>query len=454
MAQQRRRVKIAFIGGGSQSWAPTLLRDIVMKKGMDRVDLTIYLLDLSLTRARAIKRLADTCFKQWGVTHARVVASTQADTALKGADFVILAISTGRLEAMRHDLDIPERYGVYHTVGDTAGPGGWARSIRNIPVFRDYARQIKRLAPKAYVLNYTNPMGTLTKVLADELGWSRVVGLCHSVFENYAVLQLILGLDREEDLSLRFGGLNHFFWVLDFSVRGEDGYPLLRKKLGRKPLSSAIARATKDAHGWLSGKHLASSLYEAYGYLPYLGDRHICEFFSSYMTRPELLEAFGIKRTSIADREDSYERADEEIRDWTSGKKVLDPTPSRETAADIMTAILFDRPFTDAVNMVNHGQIPNLPLGAVVETPGYVDGNGFVPLVVGPIPDQPAEVTRPHAEVQLRTVAAALAGDLEAALAALRSDPICAHLPPRDVRKMGLELLEAHREFVDLPLPK
>jgi len=441
-------VKIAFVGGGSQTWAPRLIRDIVFKKEMAKAELEIALLDTHAGRARAIKRLFDALLKKWKVEGVRMYATQEARRALTGADFVLIAISTGGLDAMQHDLAIPERYGIYHTVGDTVGPGGWARALRSIPVFHTYAQQIKKLAPNAYVLNYTNPMGALTKVLSDELGHTRVVGLCHGLFETYEMLRDVLGIKDEHDLKLSFGGLNHFFWVLDIAANGKDGYQLLRSKLRGRTLIQLFDRMSTDAHGWSSRGRLASELFEQYGYLSYIADRHICEFFGGYITSKAMMERFKLVRTSVAERAAHYSQAAQWIADMTAGRGEMGKTPSRETAADIMAAITFDRGFTDVVNMVNVGQMPNLPLGAVVETMGYVDAGGARPLAVGPLPEQLRALCAPHAEVQLRTVTAGLSGDLEEALMALVADPVCACLTASDVKKMGRELLEANRRLL------
>ncbi|MFB3883006.1 MAG: hypothetical protein ACE149_17200 [Armatimonadota bacterium] len=443
-----RRVKIAFVGGGSQSWAPRLIRDIVFHDGLQQAELDLVLLDPHVGRARAIKRLFDALLERWKVARVRISATQDAARALRGADFVLITISTGGLEAMRHDLEIPERYGIYHTVGDTVGPGGWARALRNIPVFHSYAQQIKELAPDAYVLNYTNPMGALTKVLSDELGHSRVIGLCHGLFETFEMLKQVLGVSEERELKLNFGGLNHFFWILGITVGGRDGYELFRRKLRGRTLVELFDRMTEDQHGWSSRGRLASDLYQQYGYLPYIADRHICEFFGCYITDKAVMERYKLVRTSISDRAASYSRAAEWIEELTAGRSQLGKTPSRETAADIMAAIAFDRGFSDVVNMPNIGQIPNLPLGAVVETMGYVDAGGARPLTVGPMPEQLRVLCAPHAEVQLQTVEAGLSGNLEEALMALVADPVCAALPAADVKKMGRELLAANKHHL------
>lgn len=452
MPQTAKSIKLCLIGGGSQHWSPKLIRDIIFKPGMENVAMEFVLLDPSRERAGAIQRLFEARLRDWNVDRVKIRSTADARSGLTGADFVLITIATGRLEAMRHDVAIPEKYGIYHTVGDTSGPGGWSRALRNIPVFKNYAGLIRRYAPNAFVLNYTNPMGALTKVLADDLGWERVIGLCHGLFENYGILKAIFGTTEEGDIRARFGGLNHFFWILDFTVKGKDGYALLRKKLRGRNLGELVGESHVDAMGYSSDKWLAGELYAAYGSMPYLGDRHTCEFFSCYITDLKAMERLKIKRTKIADRRKGYLKAARRIELWRRGKTAdvgeLTRTPSRETAADIVKAVTLNETFCDVVNMTNIGQIDNLPRGVVVETLGQVSGDGFTPLAIGSMPPLLVPLLLPHADVQARTVAAGLAGDLEGALQALVADPVCAKLTPAAVRKMGLELLRANAQWL------
>jgi len=289
-------------------------------------------------------------------------------------------------------------------------------------------------------------------VLADALGPNRVVGLCHGLFENYEILKAIFGVKSEEDIRVRVGGLNHFFWMLDFQVKGKAGYPLLRRKLHGRRLNEIIRESRPDAMGWNSNKWFASELFESTGYLPYLADRHTCEFFAVTMTSQAQLKRLDIHRTTIAERERMYRDAAKRIRLWQRGRTAdigpFTSKPSRETAADIIKAVSLNESFCDVVNMVNVGQIENLPRGAAVETLGSVSGNGFTPFTVGPMPEVLLPMLVPYAQIQVRTVEAGISGDLEAALQALAADPVCAALPFATVRKMGLELLRANRRYL------
>ena len=156
------RLKIVVVGGGSNAWTPTILRDMMLKPSLaHRCDFV--LLDQIKERSDLVKAFGDKLAGELGAK-SRIRSTTHQQRALRGADYIIIAISTGGLQAMKHDLAIPEKFGIYHTVGDTVGPGGWARAIRNFAVFRDLGSAIQRLAPNAIVLNYTNPMVCLTDI--------------------------------------------------------------------------------------------------------------------------------------------------------------------------------------------------------------------------------------------------------------------------------------------------
>ena len=435
--------KIVMIGGGSYNWSPGLLRDLLLTPEMDGSE--VVLLDPKRQAAREIRAAGAAMAKRFGI-RCRIRATASEPAALRNADFVIITISTGDLAMMAHDLKIPERYGIFQTVGDTVGPGGWSRALRNVPVFVHLAAQIEKYAPRAVVLNYTNPLACLTGTLHRVSGL-RAVGLCHGVFGNYRVLQKLFDC-AEDDLAVRFGGVNHFFWILDFAVRGRPGYPLLAKRLGRKSLDEALVEGETDEAGFHSHHALCDELYRHTGYLPYVGDRHTAEFLPGYLTpTASALKALRLVRTPIAQRR-AYRRGNRRFAlDLAAGR--AEPGPrSRETAVDIMVAIARDRPFCDVVNLPNVGQIGNLPRDAVVETLGLVDALGFRPVAVGDMPPVPEQLVAPHCRCQLMTLDAALAGDKELALQALMADPICAHLPPSKVRKMGLELMSATRKYL------
>ena len=441
------RAKIAMIGGGSVAWMPRILRDVFLTRELSDAD--IRLLDIDPESAERVAAGARRTTER-ARAGATFTPTTDPARALDGADFVVITLSTGGLDAMEPDLKIPERYGIFQTVGDTVGPGGWARAMRNIPVFARIAEQCRAHCPSAFILNYTNPMATLTKVLT-QCTPQPVVGLCHGLFENYQHLMRVFGCKREEDIRATYGGVNHFFWMLDFTVKGKPGLPLLKRKLrGGRRLDDLVTSAYSDAAGHGSMRRLvASELFEEFGVVPYLGDRHTCEFFGRYLapTR-ERLKQYGIVRTSIADRRRMFKERCAYAKQLAEGKKELELTRSRETAADIMAARWAGREFVDVMNLPNSGQIANLPMGAVVETAGLVNATGFAPIAVGALPTPIQTVVMPHALNQELIVSAGLEGNWETAYQALINDPLCGHLTIPKIKAMGRKLLEANRALL------
>jgi alpha-galactosidase len=438
------KAKIVMVGGGSYTWSPCLISDLIQTPELEGCD--VVLLDIDLAAAKEIKAAADR-FCTDNHKKFRFTATNNEEKAFKNADFVVITISTGGLDMMRHDLKIPEQYGIYQTVGDSVGPGGWSRLLRNVPVFEKMARKIEKLSPHAVVLNYTNPMAGLTGAIAQTTSL-RTVGLCHGIFSTYWLIRRLF-LVEEKDISARFGGVNHFFWLLDFKVNGKDGYPWLHEKLGNGSLDELLDN-TPDING--IGKRgmdhmLLDEMLKEYGFLTYLDDRHTCEYFSTYLTDPKMIKRFKLHRTTIEERKKALCKAREKIIKMAAGNEKIIPR-SRETAVDMIKAFVTNKPFTDVVNLPNVGQIENLPMGAVVETLGQVNSMGFMPIAIGPMPEILRGLTEGHCRVQKMTLEAALTGNKKMALEALMLDTLCSKLAPSDIRKMGTELMKATCEYL------
>lgn len=403
----------------------------------------------------------------------RFIPFTDRRAALKGADAVIITIATGGLDAMEADLAIPEKYGIYTTVGDSPGPGGWSRALRNIPVFRQFAEDIQELCPTAFVANYSNPMAALTATLQLNCG-NPVIGLCHAYFETKDVIQKMFDLKDWSPISISIAGMNHFTWVVDFKIGRHDGYPLLRERIGKGTIRDLLPEESRDEIDIWSGHELCAEMYDAFGYLPYPADRHISEFVSYALCgNPEryrmdsrsadanhydTVRYCNIKRTTIEDRQRMLAGRDERLTAFIAEERALAAAPtdqtrkprrSRETGAEMIRAYLHNHPFTDAVNTLNVGQIPGLPLGACVETLGVVDGLGVRPLMVPNVPEHLLEIMRPGAICQKWLTEGALKHDKSLLMQALYRDPQCAHLKLHEVSSMAEELLTANAPYLE-----
>jgi alpha-galactosidase/6-phospho-beta-glucosidase family protein len=439
------RPRVVFVGGGSVQWMPVLIRDFLSVDAL--ADAEYVLLDIDGPATLPIVELATQMARRLDCG-ATFTPTVDRAAALAGADYVVITISTGGLDAMEADLAVPADYGIRHTVGDTCGPAGWSRFIRNFGVFAELAADINTYSRGAFVLNYTNPLATLTKVLADTCT-GPVIGLCHGVQENEDFIRHLYGSGPADRVSLRFGGLNHFFWTTAARVDGTDAIAGLSERVQNESLEDMWPEGMPDLFGFTSGRKVATELFRQTGCLPYLADRHTCEFVPWYITDAATMECYGLQRTTIEQRRASLVDG----RQWIAGmlRDGLPESflaPSRETAARIVRAHLTGEPFATVGNVPNIGQVSNLPQGVVVETMTVIDQNGVTPMVFGPLPEPVRALVEPWAQLYQLWVRACVEGDRDLAMTALRLDPLCAALSSTDVAELGGRLLDAHKGHI------
>jgi alpha-galactosidase/6-phospho-beta-glucosidase family protein len=260
------------------------------------------------------------------------------------------------------------------------------------------------------------------------------------------------GLESEGEISIDYAGLNHFFWANRVRVRGIDVVQDLLRKVRKRGFTTLVREAYTDAMGHSSNRELATALFDETGVMPYLGDRHTCEFFPFYVTDKAAMKRYRLVRTSIEERWEGFRQRDKRLKALVSGEIPEDfLRRSRESAADIVSAHLTGKAFIDVGNVPNIGQISNVLRGAVVETAVRVDGNGFAPICFGELPQPVLSFVEQTAHVFETTVRACLERDRELALRALRMDPVCSRLTGERVRELGTRLIGAHKAFVEFP---
>jgi alpha-galactosidase/6-phospho-beta-glucosidase family protein len=428
-----RDTKVAVIGGGSPGWTPRLVTDIMLERELGG---EIVLTDVD---ADALAVLAKVCERIRTEHSGRfaIASTTNLDEALDGADFVVVTITTGGLKAMRVDLEVPEKYHCFQTVGDTVGPGGLSRALRNIPVFVGFAQAMERRCPKAWMLNVSNPLTALTRTV-EKVSSIRALGICHGVdgaAHDYAKLA-----NAEGAKSIRFAGVDHCSWLLDLRVGDTDVLAEIRARLADG------WRFDEDKKGILEGYVACLKLYENLGYLPAIQARHIVEFFPYFLRDMEQVERYGLRRTSIADRERGRQKQVERARRQAAGEEDIPRTQSNEAVAPAIRAMVTGKRVVVSVNARNEGQIPNLPLGAVVETLCVIDGAGVHAATAGPLPPEILAVVLPHVLRQEMTVEAGLSGDRDKALTILATDPLVQDLD--SAKDMLDEMLEANRKWL------
>ena len=443
--------KITFMGAGSTVFAKNVLGDSMLCDALCRSDIALY--DIDRVRLNESKRMLDTINRNVNQGRAKIKAYLGVDKrrqALDGADFVINAIQVGGYDPCTiTDFEVPKKYGLRQTIADTLGIGGIFRTLRTLPVMLDFAHDVEKVAPKAWFLNYTNPMAMLTGGLLR--GSSvKAVGLCHSVQVCASSLLQSLGLDKKyppQEVVQYTAGINHMAWLLKIEHKGRDLYPEIKALAERKLKQWRKAKDPKDKH-W---NMVRLEMMLRTGYYITESSEHFSEYCVHFIKNaaPDLVPEFNIPL-------DEYpRRCVNQIEGWKKMSKELVGSPdlkhsrSHEYASYIMEAIATDKPTRIGGNVINHGLIPNLPPEACVEVPCLVDGNGVQGCYVGNLPEVCASYNRTNINVQLMTIEAVLTRRRECIYQAAMLDPHTAgELTIDQIRAMCDDLIEAHGDWL------
>lgn len=445
--------RIAIVGAGGYVFPLRLVGDLLSYPELR--ESTIALMDIDAGRLERTASAARALVEHHGFPTA-IEATTDRRRALAGADYVIVTFQVGGLEAYRMDVEIPRRYGLDQTVGDTLGPGGVFRFLRSAPAYREIAADMKELCPGALLINYANPMAMACRFL-DALG-VRTVGLCHSVQGTSRMLARQLGVPYEV-LRFRCAGINHQAWFLTFEWDGEDLYPRLRETMARRHLVGSSLAAVASDRGEHSEADRGDSDYEgcaervrteimaAFGYFHTESSHHASEYGPWFRKNRAMVDEM------IPSRWDYYEVCAAHDADEQTGR-LLDRLrgelePSVEYGARIVRAMETGEPAVIHGNVPNHNLIDNLPAACCVEVPCLVDRTGVQPTRVGALPPQCAAVNLTNVNVQELAVAAALDEKVDHVHHAVALDPLTgALLTLGQIRSMVDELRAAEAEWL------
>lgn len=431
---------ITVIGAGSASFGENTLSALLRSKKLQGS--TLRLVDRNIQSLDIVKRLADRLNKEWksGFT---ITAHVHHKDALKDTNFVVSAIEVGpREELWKSDFEIPLKYGVRQPYAENGGPGGFIHAARNVMPVLEIVRDMEQACPEAWFINFTNPMVRICD-LVNRYSKIKVVGLCHQIYTGYGMVGIALakelGIQVPDGLEgmhadvmqhplqhevirqvvplvdMRAAGTNHFSWILSVHDKrtGEDLYPLLRKRFFE--LDEKFEPLTRR-------------VFQDFGLFPVPGDTHLCEYLpwmSDPVTKP--WEKFNIRlydwEVMAGLRDFSLDRLNEMANGFLAIDSLLDT--DSEGALEMIENISFaGNHYHLAANLPNTGQISNLPLGAIVETPVHVDGAGIYPVHVGALPEPVAELCRRELMVAQLGIDAVVEGDYEKALQCLLLDPI------------------------------
>jgi len=430
-------IKITFIGAGSTVFAKNVLGDSMLTPAIHDAEIALYDINADrLEESFALLNIINANSNEGKATIKKYLGLENRQEALRGADFVVDAIQVGGYEPSTViDFEIPEKFGLRQTIADTLGIGGIFRTLRTIPVLEGIARDMEKVCPKAWFLNYTNPMAMLAGYMQRYTN-VKTVGLCHSV--QVCARDLFKGLGMEvENYNHKIAGINHMAWLLEITdAQGNDLYPEIKKRAAEK---NAGEEKHSDMVRYEYIKHL--------GYYCTESSEHNAEYNPFFIKSryPELIEKFNIPL-------DEYpRRCIEQIAKWEKQKEeifgggMVTHTRSHEYASYIMEAMVTNKPYKIGGNVLNNGLITNLPKNACVEVPCMVDATGVNPVYVGDLPPQLAAMNMTNINPQLLTIEAAVTKKREHIYHAAMLDPhTAAELSIDDIVAMCDEMIEAH----------
>lgn len=447
-----RDIQIAYIGGGSRGWAWSFMTDLALE---DAISGTIRLYDIDKEAAIANATIGnhlqtrEDVIGQWDY---RVEDSLEA--VLTGADFVVISIMPETFDEMEVDVHMPERLGIYQSVGDTAGPGGMMRALRTIPMFVEIAEAIKKYSPKAWVINYTNPMSLCVKTLYQVFPKIKAFGCCHEVFGTQKVLAGIVeeemgfeNVDRR-DIYVNVLGINHFTWFDSASYRGIDLFPVYTDYID-KHFEEGYEKGDDN---WMNSTFACAhrvkmDLFRRYGLIAAAGDRHLVEFMpgEEYLKDPDTVRSWKYGLTTVAWRKEDLQKRLERSRKLVNGEEEIELKSTGEEGILLIKALCGLTRVVSNVNIPNTAkQISNLPENAIVETNALFERDAIRPVQAGAIPENILELITPHVENHERIMQAALNGDRELVVEAFCNDPLVkGRVEKAEVEALVRDMMEA-----------
>ena len=439
--------RIAFIGAGSTVFMRRIVGDVLQHEALG--DSHVALMDIDPVRledsAVVVQRLIDTIG-----AGASVSTHTVQRDALKGADFVVVAFQIGGYEPSTvTDFEIPKRYGLRQTIGDTLGVGGIMRGLRTVPHLWKICQDMREVCPEAILLQYVNPMAINTWAINEKYPDIRQVGLCHSVQGTAEKLanDLEIPVDR---IRYRCAGINHMSFYLRFEEGMEDGtyrdlYPALRQGYAEGRLPKPPSRNLRCPN------KVRYEMMVRLGYFVTESSEHFAEYVPWFIKRdrPDLLQKFGIPL-------DEYpKRCVEQIENWQAQAREfreandIEVRPSHEYAAGIINAVWTDTPTVVYGNVPNTNLITSLPSNCAVEVPCVVDRNGVQPTRIGDLPPQLTALIRTNLNVQELTVRALVDEKRDYIYQAAMMDPHTgAELDLEQIWTLVDDLTEAHGDWL------
>lgn len=450
-------ITIAYIGGGSRGWAWTFMTDLSMDSSISG---TIRLYDIDEAAAKSNEIIGNKLTEREDtVGKWNYVTSGSLEEALTGCDFAVISILPGTFDEMDSDVHLPERLGIYQSVGDTAGPGGAIRALRTIPMFVTIGEAIKKYAPKAWVINYTNPMSLCVKTLYHVFPEIRAFGCCHEVFGTQKVLKGIceesLGLEHidRDHIHVNVLGINHFTWFDQASYKGIDLFPVYRDYVNSHYEEGYNEPDKNWANSTFECAHrLKFDLFRRYGLIAAAGDRHLAEFMpgDEYLKDPETVKSWKFGLTTVKWRKEDLQKRLEKSRKLVSGEIEMEQKPSGEEGILLIKSLCGLERTVSNVNIPNTFlQIPNLPAETIVETNAVFSKDSIKPVAAGASPENVLELILPHTKNHELILKAALTCDRNLVYEVFLNDPLVkGRASKEEVIKLADDMIDATLSYL------
>jgi alpha-galactosidase/6-phospho-beta-glucosidase family protein len=423
---------LVLIGAGNVGMTRRILSDLLVLPGLGG-DLRIVLHDIDPERLSTAEALARALNAETGAG-ALIKAHGDRRRALEGADYVVCQLSVGDFDTTLRDFEIPHRYGVRQTIGDTIGIGGIFRGLRTIPVLVELARDMTELCPQGWLLSYTDPLVMTLWAVRQATGLRNVAGLCHGVRDTHALLADLVGREVP-DVEFFTAGITHQAFVLRFAADGHSLYPELAEAVAADPRLD---------------RHVRTELWRHLGYYPTESSEHAAEYVPWFLRHDAEIARLGLRDgeyLGLAGR--NLHRYEEVRRGLADGRPMLMRWHDTEIASEVITALVTGEARQTNLTVANQGLIPQLPAECFVEVPAVVSADGIVPLPVEGYPPQLAALNRGYLSVAELTVRAALDWSTDHILHAAMLDPnTAATLTLPDITRLCSEMIDAHRDLL------
>jgi alpha-galactosidase len=427
--------RIAFIGAGSVVFTKNLLGDILDFPALREVEIALH--DIDPDRLETAEAMARYVAAARGASP-RISGHLDRREAIDGSDFVLNMVQIGGHDATLRDFELPSRYGLRQTIGDTLGIGGIFRTLRTADHMLALGHELAELCPsEAWLLNYTNPMAALCELVYKGTPTENVVGLCHSVQFTIEDLCGLVGVP-ESEVTFLAAGVNHQAFILRFELEGESLYPRLDARIAADPELQ---------------RRLRVALYRRLGFYPTESSEHAAEYVPWLMTHEDEIAHYRIPIDEYIRRSEANLDEYARVRSALERGEAIEVERSNEYASAIVNSVVTGEPSVIYGNVRNRGLIGNLPEDACVEVPCLVDRSGVRPTTVPEYPAQLAALNRTYANVVELTVRAVLESRPDHIRHAAMLDPAtAAALTLDEIDALCDDLLLAHGALIPIGL--